>query len=152
GHVLLTTRSQTLRPIAESQSIERLTPSEGALFLLRRLEKMKKEEPLDLAPEMLREQAEALSTALDGLPLALDLAAAFIEAESSTLEGYRASYQSERAELVKLLSRLAKERPSVAAAFSLAFTKMTEANPDAANLLRVCAFLEANSIPEEIFS
>ena len=152
GHVLLTTRAKTTRPIAEPQSIEKLTPSEGALFLLRRLEKIKKEEPLELVPEMLREQAEALSKALDGLPLALDLAAAFIEKKSMTLEEYQTFYQSKREELLKLQSRLAKDHPSVTAAFSLTFTKMAEANPVAADLLRACAFLEASSIPEEIFS
>ena len=152
GHVLITTRAQTTRPIAEPQPVEGLPPSEGALFLLRRLEKMKEEEPLDLAPEILQEQAKALSKALGGLPLTLDLAAAFIKTKSSTLEEYQAVYQNELKALLKLRSRLAEDYPSVTAVFSLAFTKMAEANPIAANLLNACAFLEANSIPEEIFS
>src|SRR5262249_48362526 len=47
---------------------------------------------------------------------------------------------------------LAEDHPSVTVTFSLAFKKVADANPAAADLLRVCAFLEADSIPEEIFS
>ena len=72
GRVLLTTRAQNTRPIAVRQAVEKMEPREGALFLLRRLEEIKKDEQLESAPEGLRKQAEALSKAVDGLPLALD--------------------------------------------------------------------------------
>ena len=152
GRVLLTTRAQNTRPIALRQVVEKMQPQEGALFLLRRLEKIKKDEQLESAPEGLRKQAEALSMALDGLPLALDQAAAFIEETPSTLEEYQTLYQSERKELLKRRGKLAEDHPSVTVTFSLAFKKVADANPAAADLLRVCAFLEADSIPEEIFS
>jgi hypothetical protein len=48
--------------------------------------------------------------------------------------------------------KLAEDHPSVTVTFLLAFNKVADANPAAADLLRVCAFLEADSIPEEIFS
>src|SRR5262249_9201341 len=122
-------------------------------FLLRRLEKIKKDEHIESAPEGLRKQAEALSTAVDGLPLALDQAAAFIEETPSTLEEYQTLYQSERRKLLERRGRLASDHhDSVETTFSLAFKKVADANPAAADLLRVCAFLEADSIPEEIFS
>src|SRR5262249_60662576 len=47
---------------------------------------------------------------------------------------------------------LAEDHPSVTVTFSLAFKKVADASPAAADLLRGCAFLEADSIPEEIFS
>jgi len=152
GHVLLTTRAQNTRPIAVRQAVEKMEPQEGALFLLRRLGKIKKGEPLESAPEELRDQAESLSKVLDGLPLALDQAAAFIDEKPSTLEEYQTLYQIERQELLKRRGRLAEDHPSVAITFSLAFKKVADDNPAAADLLRVCAFLEADSIPEEIFS
>jgi tetratricopeptide (TPR) repeat protein len=84
--------------------------------------------------------------------LALDQAAAFIEEQPSSLEEYLTLYQSERKELLNRRGELAKDHPSVAVTFSLAFSKVAEANPAAADLLRVCAFLGSDSIPEEIFS
>ena len=42
---------------------------------LRRLRKLKKDEALESATAEIRAQAEALSTLIDGLPLALDQAA-----------------------------------------------------------------------------
>jgi hypothetical protein len=152
GRILLTTRAQNTKPIAARQAVEKMQPQEGALFLLRRLDKVKKGKTLKSAPEELRKQAEALSRIVDGLPLALDQAAAFIEKTPSTLEEYQTLYQSERKELLKRRGELAEDHPSVTITFSLAFKKVADANQAAADLLRVCAFLEADSIPEEIFS
>jgi hypothetical protein len=152
GQVLLTTRAHSTNPIAVRQGVLSMEPQEGALFLLRRMGKIEKGEPLESTPEELREQAEALSIVLDGLPLALDQAAAFIEETPSTLEEYQSLYQSERKELLNRRGRLAEDHPSVTVTFSLAFKKVADANPAAADLLRVCAFLEVDSIPEEIFS
>ena len=151
GHVLLTTRAHAIGTVGESNALEKMSPKEGAIFLLRRLRKVKKDEGLKSATPEICAQAEALSTLVDGLPLALDQAAAFIEETPSTLEEYQTLYQSERQELLKRRGKLAEDHPSVTVTFSLAFKKVADANPAAADLLRVCAFLEADSIPEEIF-
>jgi hypothetical protein len=152
GHILLTSRAHNMGVIAAGNQLEKMISTEGALFLLRRLRKIDKDKSLDSAADELRAQAESLSNAVDGLPLALDQAAAFIEEKPSTLKEYLALYQSERKELLKRQGRLVKDRPSVSATFSLAFKKVGDDNPAASDLLRLCAFLEADSIPEEIFS
>ncbi len=153
GHVLLTSRAQNTMPIATPHAIEIMSPQEGALFLLHRLRKLKKDEPLESAPEVLRNQAEGLSIDLGGLPLALDQAAAFIEEKPSSLEQYRKLFQSEHHELLKRRGKLAPHHyDSVETTFSLAFKMVEEASPAAADLLRVCVFFEADEIPEEIFS
>jgi hypothetical protein len=133
-------------------ALSRSAADKGAHFLLRRLRRLKKDEALESATAEMRAQAEALSTLVDGLPLALDQAAAFIEEKPSTFEEYQTIYQSERKELLKRRGKLAKDHPSVTVTFSLAFQKVANDNPAAADLLNVCAFLEADSIPEEIFS
>jgi tetratricopeptide (TPR) repeat protein len=138
--------------IGESNPIEKMSSEEGAAFLLRRLRKLKKDEALESATPEICALAEALSSLVDGLPLALDQTAAFIEEKPSTLEEYQTLYQSERKEMLKRRGKLAKDHPSVAVTFSLAFNKVADGNPAAADLLRVCAFLEADPIPEEIFS
>ena len=152
GHVLLTTRAQSVGDIAKRNAVRKMEPREGALFLLRKTRMLKKDEPLDSAPSELRNQAEALSKELDGLPLALDQAAAFIAEMQSSIEGYLSLYERERVELLSHRGEHTQDHPSVTITFLLAFNKVAEANPAAADLLRVCAFLEADSIPEEIFS
>jgi tetratricopeptide (TPR) repeat protein len=152
GCVLLTTRAQYTGVIVERNNIEKMSPSEGAFFLLRRLRKLKKDETLESAPEELRKQAETLSKAVDGLPLALDQATAYVEETQSSLEKYLILYQSERANLLARRGELITDHPSVTVTFSLAFKKLEEASPAAADLLHLCAFFEADAIPEEIFS
>ncbi len=129
-----------------------MNPAEGAFFLLRKTGKLKSDDSLESAPTGLRQQAEALSKELDGLPLALDQAAAFIVEMPSSIEQYLRLYATERAELLAHRGELTQDHPSVAVTFSLAFKQVEQASAAAADLLRVCAFLESDAIPLEIFS
>ncbi|NBO66785.1 MAG: tetratricopeptide repeat protein, partial [Acidobacteria bacterium] len=151
GDVLLTTRAHNSKPIAAMQSIEKMEVREGALFLLSRLGEIEMGGSLESASTELRSQAESITKELDGLPLALDQAAAFIEERPSSFGEYLKLYQTARGELLQRRGSLADHDP-VTVTFSLAFGKVTEASPAAADLLRVCAFLEADAIPEEIFA
>jgi len=153
GHILLTTRANYTGKIAVRYHIKKMEPEEGALFLLRRLGKLKIDEPLEFAPLAFRVQAEALSRILDGLPLALEQAAAFIKETPATLGDYLNLYQAEHSGLQLVLSNLeGAQQESLAVTCTLAFEKIEEVNPAAADLLRLCSFLEADAIPEEIFS
>jgi tetratricopeptide (TPR) repeat protein len=152
GHVLLTTRAQSTGTIAVRNKVEKLEPREGAFLLLRRMKKLNDGESMESAPAELRTQAEALSKELDGLPLALDQAAAFIDETPSSLGEYLSLYRRERSELLSRRGELTSDHLSVTATFSLAFEKVEKVSSAAADLLRVCSFLEADSIPEEIFS
>src|SRR5262249_5287193 len=108
GHVILTTRAQNTMPVALCNAIDRLEPLEGAAFLLARLNKIKRNETLLSASKEELAQAETLSKTVDGLPLALDQAAAFIEEIPSTLEEYLQLYNSERAKLLAHRGELAE--------------------------------------------
>ena len=56
-----------------------------------------------------------------------------------------------RAELLKERGGLVPDHPEpVATTWSLSFEKIEQSNPAAADLLRVCAFLQPDAIPEEI--
>jgi len=127
-------------------AVSKMEPREGALLLLRKTRELKKDEPLESAPSELRNQAEALSEELDGLPLALDQAAAFIAEIELSIEGYLSLYVRERVELLSHRGEHRQDHPSVTITFLLAFNKVAEANPAAADLLRVCAFLEAERL------
>jgi hypothetical protein len=100
GHVLLTTRAQYLGNIAARNAVKTMKPQEGALFLLRKIGMLKKGESLQSASPEILNQAETLSKKLDGLPLALDQAAAFIGEMQTSIEGYLSFYETERAELL----------------------------------------------------
>jgi hypothetical protein len=91
--------------------------------------------------------ASALELAglLGGLPLALEQAAAYVQATGASLAGYLALFCGRRADL------LARGEPvgysgTVATAWSLAFDRV-EAEPQAAGLLRLLAFCAPEAVP-----
>jgi Domain of unknown function (DUF4062)/Tetratricopeptide repeat len=90
--------------------------------------------------------AAGLAEAVGGLPLALEQAAAYIQATGDTLAGYLAGFRRRRADL------LARGEPvgysgTVATTWALAFTQLEEAAPQAAGLLRLLAFCAPEAVP-----
>jgi len=153
GHVLFTTQAQATGGIAECHHLEKMSPQEGALFLLRRAKKIAADANPDAESAEMGLQAEALSRELDGLPLALDQAAAYIEETPATLAEYLELYRSAGIKLRAKRGDLPDDHPeSVSVTFSLALEKATADSRAATDLLRLCAFLDADAIPEEIFS
>jgi tetratricopeptide (TPR) repeat protein len=151
GHILLTTRAQATSVLAERVEIQEMEASEGALFLLRRAGIIPRDAPRRAARKADRQLAEQISRELGGLALALDQAGAFIEEAPSSLDEYLKFYQSARSKLLKERGGLG-DHPSVSVTFSLAFKKVAEASAVAADLVRLCAFLAPDAIPEELFS
>jgi tetratricopeptide (TPR) repeat protein len=150
GHLILTSRDPAVAPWARLIRVTRLSPEEGARVLLRRAGRLMDDASLDLASPVDRDAALAISQAVDGLPLALDQAGAYmIEAPVDPAE-YRELYESEGSELRAHRGRLS-DRDSVERTFALALASVGAVNPAAGDLLRVCAFLGSEAIPEEIF-
>ncbi len=152
GHVLITTQLHATGQLAASLELLKMEPDEGALFLLRRAKLLAKGRPLEAAAERDQVVARTISAELDGLPLALDQAAAFIEQTPSTPEEYLELYRAEGARLRALGGKGITEHPSVTTTFALSFASVAKNSPAAADLLRACAFLGPDDIPEEIFS
>lgn len=153
GHVLLTTRSQATGKIAESLTIEKMDTSESMLLLLRRARILAHDAPLDNVTRTMRIQAQAIVKELDGLPLALEQAGAYIEETSCSLADYIALYKRHRVALLNRSSFTPTDYPfTVANTWALSFQKVEQANPAAAELLRLCAFLHPDAIPEEIIT
>src|SRR5579875_63912 len=153
GSVLLTTRSQVLVAGAYRIDLDEMIPEEGAVFLLRRAGLVAPDVPYGAISPALRMEAKAIAEVLDGLPLALDQAGAYIEETGCSLSDYLERYHTSRAALLRRRGGLpATDHPeSVAATWSLSFERIKQRNPAAADLLAVCAFLVADAIPEEIF-
>jgi len=153
GHILLTTRAQFTGAIANSLEVEKMEQDEGSLLLLRRAKKLAPSAPLEQAPATDRSLAEAIVKELGGLPLALDQAGAYIEETNCGLSGYLDLYRTHRKDLLQRRSKLRSEHPEpVATTWSLSFQKVEQANPAAADLLRLCAFLDPEAIPENILT
>jgi tetratricopeptide (TPR) repeat protein/DNA-binding XRE family transcriptional regulator len=153
GHVIITTRSQSVGGIALSITLEKMEPEEGALFLLRRATLIGPQEGKEQAKGTDYEKAKELSEVLGGLPLALDQAAAYIEKTRCSLSAYLKLYQTQRAKLLSERGSLTTDHPeSVTVTFSLAFQKVESVSAAAGELLRFCAFLSPDAIPEEIIT
>ena len=149
GYILLTTRAQATGTIAESLSVEKLDSIEGILLLLRRAKLLSPNAPLDNVSQTMYAHAQALVKELDGLPLALDQAGAYIEESSSHLSEYLTLYKRRRSVLLKRPSSVSGDYPhTVASTWSLSFQQVEQISQGAAELLRICAFLDADIIPE----
>jgi tetratricopeptide (TPR) repeat protein len=99
------------------------------------------------------DQAEAIVTAMDGLPLALDQAGAYIEETRCSLSDYLNIYRMQRSNLLQQRGQLSIGHPDpVATTWSLSFQEIERTNRAAADLLRLCAFLSPDSIPEELIT
>jgi hypothetical protein len=151
GRLLLTTRAQILGKLARRLDVETLDVEVGALLLLRRADLVTSDAPLDSASPSDRAIAMTLTEELGGLPLALDQAGAYIEETQCSLADYHQQYQTRRAELLAHRGQLIDDHPEpVATTWSLSFAKVEAANATAAELLRACAFLAPDAIPEEL--
>jgi tetratricopeptide (TPR) repeat protein len=153
GYILLTTRSQATGRIAESLSVEKLELAEGMRLLLRRAKLLAPGETLETVSAPMREEAQSLITELDGLPLAIDQAGAYIEETGCSLSEYLGLYRRRRFALLKRQSSVSPDYPhTVASTWALSFQQVEQADPAAAELLRLCAFLHPDAIPEAILT
>jgi tetratricopeptide (TPR) repeat protein len=114
---------------------------EATHFLLRRAK-------ISAPTDSEHDAAMKIAGELDGLPLALEQAGAFIEDMQSSPAEYLAYYKTE-GEALRARTGESAEHASVTATFSLAFAQL----PDSAKqLVRLSAFLAADAIPEELLA
>ena len=155
GHLLITTRAADLSAqiagLDHPLLVEIFSDEQGALFLLHRSDLLIRDATLDQAETHARQLAMEISHELGGLPLALDQAGAYLKATSSSLVLYQQIYRHHRAQLLK--ERRGADHPEpVATTWDISFSNIEQQNPTAANLLRLCAFLAPDAIPEEIIT
>ena len=153
GHILLTTPAHAHGETAQGIEVLSMGSVQGTLLLLRRAKILVLDATLNLATTIDRDSAEEIVQILGGLPLALDQAGAYIEETGCGLAGYLHLYRTYRAALLQRRGTLAQEHPeSVATTLLLSFEKVEQVNPTAAELLRFCAFLHPDMIPEELIT
>ena len=158
GAILITTRCQSLGTLARGIDLFPMEQEEGMLFLLRRAKALKLEAESQqlrqfsvLLPHQYAAAAELVAT-MGGLPLALDQAGAYIEETQCGLPAYLELFRVRHSTLLQQRGDRFCEHPaSVATTFALAFTATTRNHPVAGDLLRICALLQPDAIPEELF-
>ncbi|HLV99086.1 MAG TPA: tetratricopeptide repeat protein [Ktedonobacterales bacterium] len=152
GCTLVTTRAQVTGTVAERLDLEEMEVEEGVLFLLRRAKYLRPGASLAGVEAADYQRARTIVHLVDALPLALDQAGAYIEESGCGLQDYLERYHTRRAILLNRRGRLAVDHPeSVGATLSLSFMQVEQVNPAAVHLLLLCAFLDPDAIPEELF-
>jgi tetratricopeptide (TPR) repeat protein len=145
GSILFTTRANAVGSRAISIEVDNMGFIEGTHLLLHRAQRFERASDEEI------NQAGNIATALDYFPLALDQAGAYIEETQCSFVDYLQIYQNQRKTLLNKRGLQATNYPdSVATTWSLAFQKIEQTNPAAAELLRLCSFLAPDNIPEEI--
>ena len=133
GRVLITSRDP-FWPSGQALDVPVLDPEVAADFLITRTGGANQQAALELARE------------LGGLPLALEQAAAYIQASGDSLAGYLALFRQRRTELLAR-GEPTGYRKTVATTWALAFEQLQQGAPGAVGLLRLLAYCAPEAIP-----
>jgi Domain of unknown function (DUF4062)/Tetratricopeptide repeat len=134
GRVLITSQS-AIWPPGQAVEVPVLGTEVAAVFLVSR------------AGDPDSQSAAALAGELGGLPLALEQAAAYVEAAGTTLAGYLAMFADRRADLLARGVTPAGHPADVAATLGVALSRLEAEAPAAAGLLRLLACLAPEPVP-----
>lgn len=152
GYVLFTTLDQAAGTIAANVEVVKLNLQEGTLLLLRWSKLLAMDTALDQVPSEERRAAERIVQEMDGLPLALVQAGAYVEETGCSLTDYLHFYATHRKDLLARRSRFLDYPETVDTTWSLSFQRVEQQSPAAADVLRICAFLAADAIPEDLLT
>lgn len=150
GAVLLTTRAQATGPHIKTIPMGKMSNEEGISFLLHRMHADEDQRPSStgIDPQE-QEEARQLCEYMDGLPLALDQAAAYMEETGCTLSDFLDLFKTHGKLLLDRRGPTASDHPeSVAATWLMVLQRVEHTRPAAAELLRFCAFLHPDAMPE----
>jgi len=148
GQILLTRRAHAVGGIIHRMDIGQMSRQEGAYLILRRAGMVGDGEPLEAATREDQAAALAIADKVDGLPLALTQAGAYMDQTAATPAQYLSLYEADGEIMRKTSDDVDNE--SVTTTFTLAFQKLGADNVAAAELLRLCTFLAPDLIPEEM--
>ncbi len=143
GCVLITTRRAQWPLSVKRHGLDTLTIEDAAAYLLESTDLDRAKSPDD------PKRAEELAQKLDGLPLALELAAAYIASRHWSFDRYLHLWETERESILEWHDKHQTEYPfSLAFAWQASFDQLTLSSRA---LLNICAFLAPDPIPEFLF-
>jgi hypothetical protein len=147
--LLFTTRSHYTGSLTTTLELLPLSGEEGVQFLLRWARLPASSTKLLPADQLAA--AQALVELVDGLPLARDQAGAYVERTGCRLTDYLHMYRSNWIQLLGERCDLIDHPQSVVKTLLLSFQQLARFNEAAADLLRLCAFLVPDALPEDLF-
>lgn len=152
GHFLATTRAGAVVSWAPNPlTLKALEADDGALCILRRAGLLTEQEQLSAAHPADVEAARQLAQLMEGLPLALEQAGAYINDTECGVRGYRKLYDNFRKEIQPLPFGELRDYPeTVVSVWRFSLSMAEQSNPAAAEFLRLCAFLAPDGIPDEM--
>ncbi|MEW6660104.1 MAG: FxSxx-COOH system tetratricopeptide repeat protein [Thermodesulfobacteriota bacterium] len=140
GYILITSRYAAWRGTAQPLEVKVWPREEAIAFLLKRTGEQ------DVAA------AGVLAQELGDLPLALEQAAAYMEACGCTCAQYLPRFRSKRRALLRR-GQWSRDYPAtVATTWDISFKKLQEESPAGADLLNLCAFWAPDDIPRELLA
>ncbi|CAN5243837.1 hypothetical protein BH10ACI1_BH10ACI1_30160 [soil metagenome] len=169
GDILSTGNSPTITILGNEVEIKKMTSKSGELLLYRRAKTLSDLEDAELKSKLQNEsEAEQISVAkivkeFDGLPLALNLAGAYIHKFNKTFAEYENLYEKSAHKLLEKQDINDQyQNNSVALAFSLAFETIAKPENESSEakqiaetailFLKTASFLNPEAIPLEIFT
>lgn len=149
GSLLLTSRQPALGGRVPAIPLQPMWAEEGAFLLLRRTQYLVSHASDDLARARTFALAQRIAAMMDGLPLALDQAGAYIEETKCSLADFLSLLQHHPIALLEARDSHADHPISVAQTFTLAYEQLCREHRAAADLLTLCCFFAPEQIPEE---
>ncbi len=137
GHVIITSRAPHWKGVANPLKVPVWPREESVAFLIRR------------TGAQSEAMADAVAEALGDLPLALEQAAAYVEATGIAWADYLDLFRQYRADLLKEHKPLAYDA-TVATTWEISFQKIKAEAPTAVELLNALAFLAPDDIPRSL--
>ncbi|MFJ3226318.1 FxSxx-COOH system tetratricopeptide repeat protein [Streptomyces sp. NPDC086783] len=136
GHLLVTTRARPTSTRVQPMEVEVFTREESVEHLCRRV------------PGLNEHDAGRVADAVGDLPLAIEVAAAWLEATATPVEDYieQLREQSTRVLSVKEAVEAVEYPSSVGATWNISINRLREESPAAARLLELCSFFAAEPI------
>lgn len=138
GHVIITSRNSRWDAVAQTVEVNVFERAESIAFLTKRV------------PGIKASDADRLADALGDLPLALEQAGA-LQAESGISVDDYLEMLAESTREVLSLSKSTEYPLSMMAAWRLSVTQVEQRSPEAAKVLRCCAFFGPEPIPRDVF-
>ncbi len=135
GHVLVTSRNQAWRGLASTVPVEALVRAEAVEFLLRR------------TGEQDERTASLLAAELGRLPLALEEAAAYMDATGRSMASYLELFRCHHRALLSESNPPPDYPTTLLGAWEISFKRLEEEEPGANALLKLSAFLAPDDIP-----
>ncbi|HEY4389395.1 MAG TPA: tetratricopeptide repeat protein [Ktedonobacteraceae bacterium] len=149
GHVLLTTRATPTGNFATFLKLPGLDAHEGASLALYHSGQM--EIQLERIEPEQRDAALALAREMRGMPLALSLAGSFLKVSSMGVQEYLQLFRDFEPPPLSLSDLPADLAEVLSCAWTMLYDELVRTMPASAEIVRLCAFLLPDAIPETLF-